>query len=163
MTVSEHRAFSAPLGLDVLLTVEEGAVTRLALAKPAGAPMKADDPWLARVLSHLESGKDDLADVPARPAVPAFHARVLARLRRIPPGEVATYGDLARELGNVARAVGGACAANPIPLILPCHRVVGSDGDLVHFGCEGGVATKRRLLEIEGAWPLRARGQRKLF
>lgn len=164
MSAIERRAFSAPLGLDVVVIVDGGALTRLSLARPAaGSPSWIDEPILARVLAHLESGKDDLGDVPVRLDVPAFHARALARLRSIPPGETASYGEIARELGSVARAVGGACAGNPIPLVIPCHRVVGADGSLVHFGCEGGVATKRRLLEIEGAWPLRARGQARLF
>lgn len=158
--MGEHRAFSSSLGLDVRLVVEREAIAAVSLAR-RGAPT-GGHPFLDRILAHLASGKDDLRDLPVRADVTAFHARVHERLRAIPPGEATTYGALAKELGSVARAVGGACARNPVPLVVPCHRVVGGTGGLVHFGCEGGVATKRRLLEIEGAWPLRARGQRRL-
>lgn len=156
----EHRAFAAPLGLDVRVVVERDAIVAVSLAQPG--PRVGAHPFLDRILAHLATGKDDLRDLPVRADVTEFHARVHERLRAIPPGEATTYGALAKELGSVARAVGGACARNPVPLVVPCHRVVGGTGDLVHFGCEGGVATKRRLLEIEGAWPLRARGQLRL-
>jgi methylated-DNA-[protein]-cysteine S-methyltransferase len=72
-------------------------------------------------------------------------------LGEIPYGRTTTYGELARRLGSpgAARAIGRACATNPLPVLLPCHRVVGADGSLTGFG--GGLETKRRLLEHEGA------------
>lgn len=81
-----------------------------------------------------------------------FERRVLEQLRRIPRGEVRTYREIAREIGypGAARAVGNACAKNPIPLIIPCHRVVRSDGGLGGYSLRGGSAVKRRLLEQEG-------------
>ncbi|MGH6969073.1 MAG: methylated-DNA--[protein]-cysteine S-methyltransferase [Stellaceae bacterium] len=73
------------------------------------------------------------------------------RMTRIPFGQTATYGELARELGQLPRALGQACGRNPIPIIIPCHRVVGSDGALTGYSAPGGVETKRRLLQFEGA------------
>jgi prevent-host-death family protein len=84
--------------------------------------------------------------------VGSFQRRVLEYLRRIPRGQVRTYRDVAREIGHpgATRAVGTACARNPVPLVIPCHRVVRSDGGLGGYSLRGGVALKRRLLEGEG-------------
>ncbi len=84
-----------------------------------------------------------------------FEREVLAALRRIPAGQVRTYREIARALGEpgAARAVGAACARNPLPLLIPCHRVVRSDGGLGGYSLRGGVDLKRRLLEAEGALP----------
>lgn len=81
-----------------------------------------------------------------------FQRRVLEQLRHIPKGEVRTYRDIAREIGQpgATRAVGTACARNPVPLIVPCHRVVRADGGLGGYSLRGGVALKQRLLEREG-------------
>lgn len=81
-----------------------------------------------------------------------FQRRVLEQLRRIPRGEVRTYREIAQAIGQpgATRAVGTACARNPIPLIVPCHRVVRSDGGLGGYSLRGGVALKQRLLEQEG-------------
>lgn len=80
-----------------------------------------------------------------------FRARVLTALRRVDYGRTTTYQQLARAAGRpgAARAVGGAMAANPLPVILPCHRVLQSDGSLGGFSGDGGTATKRQLLEME--------------
>jgi methylated-DNA-[protein]-cysteine S-methyltransferase len=82
--------------------------------------------------------------------LPQFQQRALTALARVPFGEVTTYGTLAVQIGHprAARAVGGAMNRNPIPIVLPCHRVVGSNGSLVGYG--GGLARKRALLELEG-------------
>jgi methylated-DNA-[protein]-cysteine S-methyltransferase len=84
-------------------------------------------------------------------AIPAFQRRVLDELRRVPYGQVDTYGGLAARIGKprAARAVGGALNRNPIPIVVPCHRIVGASGSLV--GYAGGLARKERLLELEGA------------
>lgn len=85
--------------------------------------------------------------------VPAFHRQVLERCARIPRGEVMTYGELAAAVGSPAasRAVGQAMARNRWPLIVPCHRVVGSTGKLTGYSGMGGTETKQWLLDIEGA------------
>ena len=83
-----------------------------------------------------------------------FNQQVLAELASgVPYGTVVAYGDLARRVGQpqAAQAVGIAMGSNPLPVVVPCHRVVGADGSMVGFG--GGVETKRRLLELEGVLP----------
>jgi methylated-DNA-[protein]-cysteine S-methyltransferase len=83
--------------------------------------------------------------------VPAFHRDALRELARVPYGQVTTYGTLAAKIGKprAARAVGGAMNRNPIPIVLPCHRVIGSSGSLVGYG--GGLDRKELLLRLEGA------------
>jgi methylated-DNA-[protein]-cysteine S-methyltransferase len=83
----------------------------------------------------------------------AYAQRVLRELRKVPFGEVTTYGELASRIGSSARAVGGAVGRNPIPIIVPCHRVLASDGSLGGFS--GGLDRKRALLAVEGRIHLR--------
>ncbi len=81
-----------------------------------------------------------------------FHARVYETTRAIPPGQTRTYGEIARAVGQPdgARAVGQALGRNPFAIIVPCHRVVGANDKLVGFSANGGIATKLKMLEIEG-------------
>lgn len=74
---------------------------------------------------------------------------VMRAMTDIPYGETRTYGEIADRIGTEAITVGQACARNPVPLVVPCHRVVGSDGGLKGYSAAGGVATKRRLLDLE--------------
>ncbi len=84
--------------------------------------------------------------------ITAFNRRVYDVLLTIGRGQVMTYKQVAGRVGNsrAARAVGGAVGQNPVPPIIPCHRVVGTSGDMVGFSREGGLALKRRLLAMEG-------------
>lgn len=84
-------------------------------------------------------------------SVPPFHRSVLEACRRIPYGQTASYADLARAVGkpNAARAVGGAMAHNPLPLVVPCHRVLRADGSIGGFSSTDGVDEKARLLRLE--------------
>ena len=81
-----------------------------------------------------------------------FHRSIYAVARTIPWGRTATYGSLARQVGEpgAARAIGQAMGRNPIPIIVPCHRVIASSGKLGGFSAHGGTATKERLLALEG-------------
>ena len=83
-----------------------------------------------------------------------FQKRVWTQLRTIPYGETRSYGQIAAAIGapTAVRAVGAANGANPIAIVVPCHRVIGASGKLVGYG--GGLALKKRLLELEGAFPL---------
>ena len=105
--------------------------------------------WLERYFGGEKPAIDTL---PLAPQGSDFRRAVWALLCEIPYGAVTSYGALARKMGggkNLARAVGGAVGHNPISIIIPCHRVVGADGSLV--GYAGGLAVKRRLLELEGS------------
>ena len=102
----------------------------------------------------LDGQKQDLSAIALdMDGVPDFEQRVYAETRSIPPGETLTYGDIATRLGDVAlsRAVGQALGRNPFPIIVPCHRVLAAGGKSGGFSAPGGVETKRRMLEIEGA------------
>ena len=90
-------------------------------------------------------------DVPLAPLGSPFQLKVWNALGTIPYGKLVSYKDVAESIGNhkAARAVGGATGKNPIPIIVPCHRVIGSDGSLTGFG--GGLETKKRLIELEQA------------
>ncbi len=113
---------------------------------------RPDDPLLKRARAQLTEyldGKRRSFDLKLDLRVTGFRRRVLDEVARIPYGEVATYGEVARKVGNpkAARAVGGAVGANPIGLIIPCHRVVAAGGKLGGFG--GGLALKKKLLKLE--------------
>lgn len=109
----------------------------------------------ARQLDAYFSGKLREFDLPLAPAGTAFHKRVWRAIAGIPHGETRSYGDLAWTVDSAPRAIGGACARNPIPIIIPCHRVLAANGALGGYSGANGLATKRFLLGLEGAWPLR--------
>ena len=105
----------------------------------------------------------DLRDVPLDDRhLDDLRRAVYAATREIPPGTTRSYGEIARAIGrpNGAREVGAALARNPFPIIVPCHRVVAASGALTGFSAPGGLATKRRMLELEGA---PGYGQQALF
>lgn len=104
----------------------------------------------SQVADFLDGRRKDF-DLPLDLRVSPFQGRVLAALRRIPYGKTKSYGEIAAQLGRpkAARAVGLACGRNPIPLVIPCHRVIGADRSLVGFG--GGLPLKQKLLVREGA------------
>lgn len=146
-----HVAYSNRLDLFVAL---EESPTRVRLL--GDGTVQGGHPLLGRVLRHIESGRDDFSDVELKLDVSEHDLRVLTEMRKVPPGETITYGELAKRANSVARAVGGACSRNPCIIVVPCHRVVNSDGSLGHYSGAGGVATKAKLLAIE-------RGQRSLL
>jgi methylated-DNA-[protein]-cysteine S-methyltransferase len=104
-----------------------------------------------RELDEYFEGKRRTFDLPIDLRVAPFHEAVLRELAQVPYGETDTYGALARKVGRpkAARAVGVVMNRNPIPIVLPCHRIVGANGSLV--GYAGGLDVKRRLLALEGA------------
>lgn len=135
------------------------AGTAARLQRYTGALPESDPPaWvqqaIGRIQGLLQGARDDLADLPLDfSGVPAFHQRVYEIARTIPPGELLTYGEVARRLGEpgAARAVGQALGHNPFAPVVPCHRVLAAGGRSGGFSAEGGALTKLRMLEIEGA------------
>jgi methylated-DNA-[protein]-cysteine S-methyltransferase len=123
---------------------ESFGVRVLRAAKPVDAVRRQLDEYFAGERTEFDLPLD------LRPSAP-FSRQVLRRLARVPYGEVTTYGTLAREAQRpqAARAVGTVMNRNPIPIVLPCHRVVGANGSLV--GYAGGLERKEQLLKLEGA------------
>ena len=149
-----YSKFSRELGLYVQLEVLGDRVASVRLARSAPKDNAGSDhPYLARILEHVRTGKDDLTDIPLHLEVGPFEREVLDFLRTIPAGQTLTYGEIARRLGRpgASRAVGTACARNPAVIVIPCHRVVPKSGGLGNYSSEGGPETKRKLLEREGA------------
>ena len=108
------------------------------------------------IVALLNGEPRDLRDITIDDRdTPEFNARVYAIARAIPPGETMTYGQIATLLGDplLAREVGVALGQNPTPIVMPCHRVLAANGKPGGFSATGGVATKLRLLSIEGAQP----------
>jgi methylated-DNA-[protein]-cysteine S-methyltransferase len=109
---------------------------------------------IERIAAMLRGAPDDLRDLPLDlTGVPAFHRRVYALVRDIPPGHTLTYGEVAARLGDptAARAVGQALGRNPFAPVIPCHRVLASGGRAGGFSAGGGIDTKLRMLQAEGA------------
>ncbi|HEX8063248.1 MAG TPA: methylated-DNA--[protein]-cysteine S-methyltransferase [Allosphingosinicella sp.] len=146
---------------------ESDARARASLARRFPGADEADPPpfaaaAIAQIVCLLAGGKTDLAGIALDPEGSAFERNVWQAARRIPCGEVRSYGDIAREIGapGAAQAVGLALGRNPAPIVIPCHRVLAADGRTGGFSAPGGVATKFRILEIEGA---RRVGEPELF
>ena len=114
---------------------------------------------VARLQRFARGEAEDFADVSIDlPQRTPFQRAVVRACRGIAPGETQTYAQLATAAGRptAARAVGNCMAANPLPLIVPCHRVVPSSGGLGGYSAPGGIRTKRRLLQLERSWALAA-------
>jgi methylated-DNA-[protein]-cysteine S-methyltransferase len=113
----------------------------------------SDDPLLTEALAQLGAyfaGRRQGFDLPIAHGKTGLQASVLSALRAIPFGETRTYGDLSKSLGAPAQAIGQACGANPLPILIPCHRVLGASG-LGGFSAPGGIEAKVSLLRHEGA------------
>ena len=128
-------------------------VVRLTGKQPVYAPCQLTN--ITRQLAEYLDGKRKKFEVKIDWSVlTPFQQTVLQAVRHIDYGRTQTYGDIARQLGKpkAARAVGRANATNPMPIIIPCHRVLGANGSLHGYSAPGGVETKARLLRLEGSW-----------
>jgi methylated-DNA-[protein]-cysteine S-methyltransferase len=153
-----YTTVESPIG--ELLLVGDGELLRGLHFQEGRRPVRIGESWkraeepFARVRDQLGeyfAGERVEFELPAAGAGTPFQRRVWAALSRIPYGETVSYGELARRIGRPAasRAVGMANGRNPISIIIPCHRVIGSDGALTGYG--GGVERKRFLLELEAS------------
>ncbi len=161
-----HATLTTPVGTLVFTVNEAGALTKLysygGADTPVGrrwpasvpAPLNLNPELCAphvRQLTEYFAGTRREFDLPLAAAGTPFQRRVWDALCEIPYGETVSYGEIARRLGlppGASRAVGAANGANPIAIVVPCHRVIGANGTLT--GYAGGLAMKRKLLELEG-------------
>ena len=152
-----HRIIDTPLG--PLLLAGDGDVLRLIGFPQGKGRIEPGADWThtpdgfetaRRQLEEYFAGRRRQFDLALDPSGTPFQREVLAELKRIPYGETRTYADIAQAVGRprAVRAVGAANGRNPLPIVIPCHRVVGSDGSLTGFG--GGLDAKRYLLRLEG-------------
>ena len=149
---------ASPVGA-LRVTARGGAVTHLAW-DAAAAPGGAADGVLAEAAAQLDAwfaGRLTRFSLPLAPSGTVFQRRVWDAISAIPYGETRAYGEIAAAVGGVARAVGGACGANPIPIFIPCHRVTAAGGK--PGGWSGGAGAKDALLALEA----RRGGGRTLF
>lgn len=144
----------------VLLPSASDAATRAAVKRRASDAIDSSPPpFVQEVIDgivRLCAGEPVTFDASSldRSAIEPFANRVYDLLLGVPPGETTTYGAIAEALGDktLSRAVGAALGANPFPIIIPCHRVTAAGGKMGGFTAPGGTASKRRLLDIEGAF-----------
>ncbi len=145
-----YASLDGPVGW-VSVFLEHGAVVALEWGRTERTvPGVGLDAALAELERYFD-GASIRFSVPLLPVGGPFRRRVWERLAAIPWGATTTYGALAAELGTAPRAVAGACATNPIPIIIPCHRVVAASGSLGGYSGGEGIVTKRALLALEGA------------
>jgi methylated-DNA-[protein]-cysteine S-methyltransferase len=156
MTQKNQCSLDSPLG-PLLLVSSGDKLTQIAWGAPASKhtvpALACEHPVLAQAAEELcayFAGSQRSFSVALDARGTAFQQAVWDALRKLPYGEIVSYGDLAKRLGNPrgARAVGGAVGANPIPIMIPCHRVLGAGRRLGGF--TGGLAVKRQLLALEG-------------
>lgn len=137
----------------LMLEEEDGKIVRLLFERDMPANMKqSDTPTLqkaAQELSEYFAGNRKEFDIPLNPKGTDFQKSVWNALCTIPYGKTMSYGQVAAQIGNpkASRAVGMANNKNPIPILIPCHRVIGANGKLVGYG--GGIWIKQKLLELE--------------
>jgi methylated-DNA-[protein]-cysteine S-methyltransferase len=155
----------SPVG-DLLIAATPDGVCAVSWSEHAAVRTRLAERWgragpseraraVGRQLDEFFSGTRRRFDVALDLSlVGSFRRHVLERLATVPYGMLTSYGDLARAVGSGPRAVGGALGANPVAVIVPCHRVIAADGSLGGFG--GGLERKRRLLALEGHDDFRA-------
>lgn len=146
--MANGRCFSSSVGFFTIYE-QNGALVRLAFGKENES---GSSPLLAAAVRELEeyfAGVRQVFDLPLAPKGTVFQQRVWHALQQIPYGQTASYKQLAAAVGNplACRAVGGANNKNPLPIFIPCHRVIGTDGKMV--GYAGGLKIKQFLLELE--------------
>jgi O-6-methylguanine DNA methyltransferase len=152
-------------GFSVGIGSIEGAIVAIDLKPretPEAAPAGQRHRDFERQLTEYLEGKRRVFELPLRLEGSDFQKEVWEAVARIPYGQTASYGQIAQLIGKpgASRAVGAANGANPIPIVIPCHRVIGKDGSLTGYG--GGLALKSRFLALEGILPAPA-VQMRLF
>lgn len=145
-----HISFASPVGPLTVFADGAHVIVLEAGRAPGGAD---DDPLLIEVCQQINAyfdGRLEVFDLPLAPHGTPRQRETWAALLNIPYGQVRTYGDLAAELKSSARAIGGACGANPLPILIPCHRVIAAGGRDGGYSFADGLETKHQLLTLEG-------------
>lgn len=146
-------SIKTPVG-ELTLFAQGDAIVALDWGLGADAPRKSKSAVLTKAAKALgdyfKTGKLDTAGLKLDPAGTAFQNRAWKAMEKIKAGKTKSYGEIAATLKSGPRAVGGACAANPIPILIPCHRVLGAGGKLGHYSGGTGADTKQFLLRLEG-------------
>jgi methylated-DNA-[protein]-cysteine S-methyltransferase len=145
-----HLTCRSPLG-DLTLFEEDCKIVSLDWGAVEGGE---ETPLLAEAVRQLDAyfdGELKDFDLPLDPHGTAFQKKLWKALQAIPYGETLTYGQLAAKIDSGPRAIGGACGRNPIPIIIPCHRVLASNGKMGGYSGLDGPDTKKILLRLEGA------------
>jgi len=166
----QYDEIETPVG-PLLVAADEAGLRRIHFQR-GREQLRPDPSWerdrapfrtLVRQLAQYFARERRTFDLPLAPAGTPFQLETWRALVAIPYGTTISYEELARRVGRpgAARAVGAANGRNPLPIVVPCHRVVGKDGSLTGFG--GGIETKRALLELEGAAGAGPRGQLRLL
>ena len=144
-------SIASPVGA-LTLTETDGAIVAIRWGDGStgnGSPLLNE---ASRQLAAYFDGRLSHFDLPLAPAGSPHEQRVWAAMQQIPYGQTRCYGDLAHDVGSAPRAVGRACGRNPIPIVIPCHRVLAKTG-LGGYSGNGGLATKERLLALERTPP----------
>jgi len=137
--------------IDITISELEGAIIALDWG---WSPFQQPSPLLMEAKRQLDAYFDgDLTkfDLPINPTGSKHQERAWQAMVDIPYGKTITYGEMAKDIGSAAQAVGGACGRNPIPILIPCHRVLARAGGMGGYSGDGGLYTKRALLVLEGA------------
>lgn len=143
-----HATMATPVG-ELTLFEEDGHLVAIDWGRATGG---GESPLLAEARRQLDqyfAGTRRAFELPLAPAGSPFQTRVWRAMQRIPLGRTRSYGEIASELGSSARAVGTACGRNPLPILIPCHRVLGAGGALGGYSGGEGLPTKRWLLAHE--------------
>lgn len=146
-------SIKTPVG-ELTLFSQDDAIVALDWGQGADAPRKAKAPVLnlaATLISdYFKTGMLDASGLTLDPHGTPHQKRVWHEMQKIKPGKTKSYGQIAKTLKSGARAVGSACAANPIPILIPCHRVLKATGKVGQYSGGDGTQTKQYLLRLEG-------------
>jgi methylated-DNA-[protein]-cysteine S-methyltransferase len=145
-----YLSFNSPIG-PLTLFAEHGCLIVVEAGAIPGAG--SNDPLLVEARRQIDAyfdGRLQDFDLPLAPAGTPRQKQIWQAMSAIPYGTTKTYGELAHELGSAARAIGGACGANPLPIVIPCHRVLGAGNTMGGYSFADGPETKHMLLNLEG-------------
>jgi len=141
-------SFHSPVG-DITISDEDNILVSLDWG---WSPFSTKTPFLESIkqrLDHYFNGENPDIDIPLKLCGTPFQKSIWQEMLKIPYGETMTYGEIAGNIGSHPRAVGTACGLNPIPIIVPCHRIIGKTGKLTGYSGGDGIETKKFLIELE--------------